>query len=308
MGHSGGLPTMDRCGPAPPAAVKSPRAWLGATTPVQRERTSPAARLQPYHGLQALAGDPQAARPFPTARPSPLPGSNQPELELALRWGRTPFCERVSAGLLTAQHPALLPAAAIDPLATGQRSSSGSMLCSPGGQWQRLAPGLPEQPKAQAERHGTAWQPSQGSGRSVPLLRAGQLSHQLLPSPFKAAQLRGTMLADRSSVVQGGVQTHGRNTVPFPDYPAGYEHGKRLQEDADSCKGRVQGNRQTLLRPAGRDLGTSRGSPHTSLATGTLGLPPHLTDHFDLHGNKYFFNLSRNSVTTADFWGNKISI
>ena len=190
MGHSGGLPTMDRCGPAPPAAVKSPRAWLGATTPVQRERTSPAARLQPYHGLQALAGDPQAARPFPTARPSPLPGSNQPELELALRWGRTPFCERVSAGLLTAQHPALLPAASIDPLATGQRSSSGSMLCSPGGQWQRLAPGLPEQPKAQAERHGTAWQPSQGSGRSVPLLRAGQLSHQLLPSPFKAAQLR----------------------------------------------------------------------------------------------------------------------
>lgn len=70
----------------------------------------------------------------------------------------------------------------------------------------------------------------------------------------------------------------------------------------------MQGNRQTLLRTAGREPGTSQGPPHRSLAAGTLGLPPHLTDHFDLHGNKYIFNLSLTSVITVDFWGNKVSI
>lgn len=73
---------------------------------------------------------------------------------------------------------------------------------------------------------------------------------------------------------------------------------KRVREDAGSCTGRWQGNRQTLLRPAGRDLGTSRCPPHGSLATGTPGLPPHLTDHSDLCGSKYIFNLSHSSRTS----------
>lgn len=45
-----------------------------------------------------------------------------------------------------------------------------------------------------------------------------------------ALQHLGTMLTDQSSVVQTGVQTlyrcRARNTVPFPNYPAGCEHSK----------------------------------------------------------------------------------
>lgn len=78
----GDLPSTDRCGPAPPTAVKSPCEYFGVTFPVQRERTSPATRLQLHHGLQALGGDPQAAGRFPTSHPSPLPASSQLKLEL----------------------------------------------------------------------------------------------------------------------------------------------------------------------------------------------------------------------------------
>jgi len=106
VGHSGGVPTMDRHGPSPPAAMKSPHARLGATIPVQRERTSPAVRLQPHHSLQALAGAPQAAHPLPAGHPSRQGARGT---ELALSWGGMPFGQDVSAGLLTPR-PALLPA------------------------------------------------------------------------------------------------------------------------------------------------------------------------------------------------------
>lgn len=66
---------------------------------------------------------------------------------------------------------------------------------------------------------------------------------------FVALQHLGTTLRDQSSAVWGAVQTQGRNIAPFPKYPADFEHGIRLQEYADRCKGNVQGNRRTLLRP-----------------------------------------------------------
>lgn len=69
----------------------------------------------------------------------------------------------------------------------------------------------------------------------------------------------------------------------------------------------MHGTRQTLLRTAGRELSMSQGPPHLSLATGTLRLL-HLTDHSDLHGNKYIFSLSCKSVIAVDFWGNKVSL
>lgn len=114
----------------------------------------------------------------------------------------------------------------------------------------------------------------------------------------------------QSSLLWGSIQILGRkNTVPFPNYPAGYKHGKRQQEDdAERCKGQMQGNRQAGIRPADRNLGISQGSPHRSLARSALGLVPRLTDHSDLRGNKYIVNLPHNSVTTADFWSDKLSI
>lgn len=120
-----------------------------------------------------------------------------------------------------------------------------------------------------------------------------------------ASQHLGITLTDQSFAVQGAVQTQGRNTAPFSKYPTGYECGKRLrkmQTDAKAeCKatGRhCSGQKEEILAHHAAHL-------TDLLATGTLGLAPHLTDHSDLHGNKYIFNLSCNSVTTAYFWGNK---
>lgn len=64
-----------------------------------------------------------------------------------------------------------------------------------------------------------------------------------MSSVLVSLQHLGTTLTDQSSAVWGAVQTQGRNIAPFPKYPAGFEHGNRLQEDEDRCKGNVQGNR-----------------------------------------------------------------
>lgn len=175
-GHSGGLPATDTRGPAPPAAVKSPHACLGVTISVQRKRTSPAARPQLHHGIQALAGDPQAAHPFPAGHPDPPPASNQPEFEPAHSWGRMLFCKRVLAGLLT-QHPALLPALRPCSIDQSPRKSPTQQpwfrALLPGRAAAALALRQGCQCSPRCRQSGTARQPSRGSRHLVPLLHAG---------------------------------------------------------------------------------------------------------------------------------------